>query len=192
MKRLRILLPMMVFMNNIAFANNDCNFIDVKVKEQNYIYDGDTFYVDIENSKKNKECLNKLFLTRKSIRVKHLDTPEIMWISKECQAKEGEADKLKCASEKKCQRFKGKKLAECKKNILCENEAGIKARDFVKDILAKNPVELRNCEKDKFNTRIACEVFVNGKEQLSDIVINAGHGIAYESGKKNKINYCKN
>lgn len=184
-----------------AFANNNddtCDFLEVtlasnpRTGERGYVYDGNTFYVDIQSSKRNKECLDKLLLMKKSIKVKHLATPEILWISRECQKKDGLQNQIQCAAQSKCRKFNGKKSRECIEEALCEHSAGIMAREYIKDILMKNSVELRNCTKSKSGIRLSCEVYVKNMGMLADLVIKAGHGVAYVFGtEKIKINYCK-
>jgi endonuclease YncB( thermonuclease family) len=80
-------------------------------------------------------------------------------------------------------RVRGVDTPEIKGKTAREKELAKKAKAFTKDFLAKKPVTLRNCGRDKY-FRLLCDVSNGSGQDLARELIKRDLGYAYEGGKK--------
>ena len=65
-----------------------------------------------------------------------------------------------------------------------EKTLAISARDYVRDLLIDESVELTDIEDDKYGGRVTAEVGLSSGESLSEKLILDGHGRAYDGGER--------
>ena len=96
---------------------------------------------------------------------------------------------LKCNLEVFCEkvnvRVRGVDTPEIKGKTEREKELAQKAKSFTKNFLAKKPIALSNCGRDKY-FRLLCNVSNATGQDLGEELIKAGLGYAYQGGTKSK------
>lgn len=80
-------------------------------------------------------------------------------------------------------RVRGVDTPEIKGKTKREKELAKQAKTFTKDFLAKTPVTLRNCGRDKY-FRLLCDVSNREGKDLAKELIKHDLGYSYDGGKK--------
>jgi hypothetical protein len=191
MKFIRIfLVVMMTGASAIASTLPECDLKNVTISEE-HSFTGDTFYVNVNNTYANRKCIGNLFLENKGVKIKGVETPQALWIHKECQFIEDKKKQLECSAKKKCQRASRIEKDNCVRESLCLHDLSIKSKQYIADTLKNHAVDLKNCEQSRYSKKIICDVIVDNSKVLSTMIIENGHGVKFSKDTKPKFNACK-
>jgi len=86
-------------------------------------------------------------------------------------------------------RIKGIDTPEMKGTSLCEKFDAIEARDVLFNLLDGKPIDLINCERDKY-FRLLCDVKVSGLIDVKAYMLSNAYAVSYDGASKPTWN-CK-
>lgn len=80
-------------------------------------------------------------------------------------------------------RIKGIDAPEIRATRLCEREAARKAKDRLAILIARQPVDLHHCERDKFY-RLACNARTSSGTDVAQFMLEQGLAVPYANGTR--------